>query len=187
VFLGADQQVQDTKCDCPRGQLKCQHIAAGMIYANKNISRTSVSLLMPEPETKRVKTVEDVFTSKDYLEAKDKSNHLLEKLKVKSNDITHIESVTKGQSESSLWYMYRKGRLTASNFGLVIKATETNRYPASLYKRLLGEYDLSGMKAIQWGKDHESVAVEAFMQSTGLVTRPSGFILPSDTGPITPF
>ena len=34
----------------------------------------------------------------------------------------------------------RKGRITASNFGKVLKAIKRNRYPPSLMKTLLGQY-----------------------------------------------
>lgn len=37
---------------------------------------------------------------------------------------------------------YRKKRVTASNFGLVLKAVKRNSYPPSLFKTLLGQYNL---------------------------------------------
>ena len=42
----------------------------------------------------------------------------------------------------------RKGRLTTSNSGLILKA---KRITPSLMKRVLSEYDLSGIQAIAWG------------------------------------
>jgi len=37
----------------------------------------------------------------------------------------------------------------------------------SLSKRLLGEYDLSGVKAVQWGLNNEQEALKAFTVLTG--------------------
>ena len=42
----------------------------------------------------------------------------------------------------------RKGRLTANNSGTVING---KRVTPSLIKRLLGEYDISRVKAVAWG------------------------------------
>ena len=55
--------------------------------------------------------------------------------------------------------MVRKGRLTASNFGCVLNA---KRVTPSLLKRLLGDYNLSRVKAVQWGVTNEPEALKAF-------------------------
>ena len=65
----------------------------------------------------------------------------------------------------------RKGRLKASNFGSVLKA---KRVTPSLKKRLLGEYDLSRVKAIQWGVQNEQEAINAFTATTGLPVEETG-------------
>ena len=90
--------------------------------------------------------------------------------------------MTRGQRDNSLWGIVRKGRLTASNFGAVIRSINSGRQPAkSLLKTLLGEYNLSGLKAIQWGCTHESTATKAYAQHTGTMVTPSGIWL-SETG-----
>ena len=61
--------------------------------------------------------------------------------------------------------MIRKSRLTASNFGSILSA---KRVTPSLIKRLLGEYDLTQVKAIQWGITNQPEALKAFSQKTGL-------------------
>lgn len=78
--------------------------------------------------------------------------------------VSHVENLTRGQRDCPYWLMYRKGRLTSSNFGLVLRAIRRGTYPPSLYKTLLGEYSLDGVKAIQWGMDHEDTAVRQFVQ-----------------------
>ena len=61
--------------------------------------------------------------------------------------------------------MIRRGRLTASNFGSVLNA---KRVTPSLTKRLLGEYDLSRVKAVQYEVYNESDAINTFRLKTGL-------------------
>lgn len=61
--------------------------------------------------------------------------------------------------------MIRKSRLTASNFGSILSA---KRVTPSLIKRLLGEYDLTRVRAIQWGITNEPEALKAFSQKTDL-------------------
>ena len=67
--------------------------------------------------------------------------------------------------------MPRKGRLTVSNFGSVLKA---KRITPSLVKRLLGEYDLSRVKAVQLGVNNEEEAIKAFTLKTGLPVKETG-------------
>ena len=47
-----------------------------------------------------------------------------------------------------------------SNFSSVLKA---KRITPSLLKRLLGEYDLSRVKAVQWGGNNEEEAIKALI------------------------
>ena len=67
--------------------------------------------------------------------------------------------------------MVRKGRLTASNFGCVLNA---KRVTPSLLKRLLGDYNLSRVKAVQWGVTNEPEALKAFSLKTGLQVTETG-------------
>lgn len=59
----------------------------------------------------------------------------------------------------------------------------------SLLKRLLGEYDISRVKAVQWGVNNEAEAIEAFtnltaktVQKTGLWLDGSGILGASPDG-----
>ena len=47
----------------------------------------------------------------------------------------------------------------------------------SLLKRLLGEYDLSRVKAVQWGVNNEAEAVKAFTNLTGKTIQETGLWL----------
>ena len=47
------------------------------------------------------------------------------------------------------------GRLTASNFGAIVKAVKRNRFADSLFSSLIGEQNLDGVRSIQYGRDKE--------------------------------
>ena len=51
----------------------------------------------------------------------------------------------------------RKGRLNANNFGI-----NAERVTPSLIKHLLGEYDISRVKAVAWGVTNEAEVIETF-------------------------
>ncbi|KAL0973578.1 hypothetical protein UPYG_G00206350 [Umbra pygmaea] len=81
-----------------------------------------------------------------------------------------------------LWSAYRKKRITASNFGLVLAAVKRSSYPPSLFKTLLGQYNLKeGSKACDWGILHEPRAKQQYTEHTGDVIQESGLFL-SDSG-----
>ncbi|XP_013780377.1 uncharacterized protein LOC106464765 [Limulus polyphemus] len=68
---------------------------------------------------------------------------------------------------NSMWSLYRKVRITASDFSLVIKAINSRRRPSkSLLKRLLGLNDIEGVTAIQWGIQHEKAAISTYEEFT---------------------
>ena len=77
--------------------------------------------------------------------------------------------------------MRRKGRLTAGNFGPVLTA---KRVTPSLLKRLMGEYDLSGVKAITWGVNNEKEAVNAYEKSNCLKAEPTGIWFEESSIPV---
>ena len=115
-----------------------------------------------------------------YTQAHDNVQYLLDKLTVTEQQIDEAETATRGQRDNPMWGILRKGRLTASNFGPVIKTIHSGRSPSkSLMRTLLGEYDLSELKAIQWGCTHEAIAIKASENLTGKSVSPSGIWLSS--------
>ena len=60
------------------------------------------------------------------------------------------------------------------NFGSVLNA---GRITPSLLKRLLGEFDLSRVKAVQWGVQNEAEAINHFRKCTGLPVAETGIWL----------
>ena len=103
---------------------------------------------------------------------------LMGSLCVTQEQIRAVEMGTKNQHNNPLWGHYRSGRLTASNFGAIVKCVEGNRKPsASLLKTLTGEYDASGAKAVQWGLLHEKTAVTKYESERNVTVQPAGLWL----------
>lgn len=71
---------------------------------------------------------------------------------------------------------FEKGRLTVSNFGVILKS---KRATLSVMKRLFGKYNISGAQSINWGVINEAEGIKAFVKGTGLIVMDSGLWLTS--------
>ncbi|PFX29435.1 Exonuclease [Stylophora pistillata] len=137
-------------------------------------------ILSPEPQPATplpIKTIEDIIYSEGFLMASTKEKqleYLIENAKVEERTINVVSTLTAGQRNSPAWHQARRGRLTASNFGSVLQA---KRVTPSLIKRLLGEYNLSGVKAIAWGQDNETEALKSFTNITNFTPVQTGLWL----------
>lgn len=86
-----------------------------------------------------------------------------------------IQVATTGQRSNPNWHLFRRGRLTASNFGVVLKA---KRVTASLLARVLGkQLALDGVLSVQWGIVNEREAIRAFTVATDMPVQGSGLWL----------
>ena len=128
-------------------------------------------LLSPEPSPVSARlpipTIEEIIFSEEFLKTRglqEQLDCLVRRCRISSKDIVKISDLTVRQRDNPSRHLARKGRLTASNFGVVLKA---KRVTPSLLKRLLGEYDLSRIKAVQWGVNNEEEAIKAFTSKTG--------------------
>ena len=137
--------------------------------------------MSPEPATVSCKlpvpTIEDIIYSEEFLKTQGSQQQidcLVRQAKIPSEYILKISDITIGQRNNPTWHLTRRGRLTASNFGCVLRA---KRVTQSLLKRLLGEYDLSGVKAVQWGVNNEQEALKAFTVLTGKTIQETGIWL----------
>lgn len=94
-------------------------------------------LLSPEPpeESRNIPEVENILFSQEFIAASDKV-HLKVSLSLTLEKIVEIEKLTRGQVNNPLWLLARKHRLTASNFGHILKACRRNRYPPSFFQTL---------------------------------------------------
>ena len=134
-------------------------------------------ILSPEPPVTAklpVPTIEEIIFSEEFLQARgpqEQLDCLVRRCRIPSEEIVKISDITVGQRDNPAWHLARKGRLTASNFGCVLKE---KRVTPSLLKRLLGEYDLSRVKAVQWGVNNEEEAIKAFTAKTGKTVKETG-------------
>ena len=85
-------------------------------------------------------------------------------LTVTAEQIREIEQNTQGQSQPSLWFSARRYRLTASVFGRILHR-KLDTPPDTLVKELLDSRQIS-TRATEWGKEHESLALKQYEQST---------------------
>ena len=75
-----------------------------------------------------------------------------ENLKVAHEDILEIERNSREQSDSDVWYSERRKRVTASNFGSIIKRKK-KIHPTSILKNVLEKGPMQKLPAaIKWGK-----------------------------------
>jgi len=126
--------------------------------------------MRPEPQIQAtplpVATIDDIIFSEEFLQLQGpeaQRQHLLERATLDWETIQQVSHFTAGQRDNPSWQMIRKSRLTASNFGSILNA---KRVTPSLIKRLLGEYDLTRVKAVQWGITNEPEALNSFIQKT---------------------
>ena len=83
----------------------------------------------------------------------------VEHLKYSKEQRVKVEVETKVQSLSRRWFEERQFRITASKFGVVIKRV---RQHTSLVSQLLYTSLSPAVKALQWGREHEPVALQAY-------------------------
>jgi len=133
----------------------------------------------PAPPSLPIKTIQEIVYSEEFLQIEgieDQLAFLIDATKVGQEIIVDISNATNGQRDNPTWHILRKGRLTASNFGDVLQA---KRVTPSLIKRLLGDYDLSKVKAVTWGIHNEEEALKQFEMTTGLTVQSTGLWLDS--------
>ena len=121
-----------------------------------------------------IPTIEDIIFSEEFLQTRGLQQQLdclARQSRILEEDILKISRITVGQRDNPAWHLARRGCLTASNFGSVLKA---KRVTPSLLKRLLGEYDLSRVKAVQWGVNNEEEAIKAFTLKTAKTVKETG-------------
>ena len=119
--------------------------------------------LSPEPNIDvdcSVLTFDDIinFSETECKTPRDKMLFIVDNMKLTDDNIKEIFHLTVGQRKNYLWGQFRKGRITASNFGLVLAALKREQFPPSLFKTLKGEYYIEKVKSVEWGIVHEKNA-----------------------------
>ncbi|XP_068750955.1 uncharacterized protein [Montipora capricornis] len=85
-------------------------------------------LMSPEPATVSklpIPTIEDIIYSEEFLKTQGSQQQidcLVRQAKIPDEYIFKISDITIGQRNNPTWHLTRRGRLTASNFGCVLKA-----------------------------------------------------------------
>nr|CAH7719494.1 unnamed protein product [Callosobruchus chinensis] len=167
VHQSITENIPDSKIDEFKANLSIYKSAVGLCWLLKEDPKIMDQLV----------DVESLVFSGDYLKADDKEAYLLNALSLKEADIYNISVKTKGQSANDMWLVARKNRLTSSNFDTVLAASRRNKYPPSLFRKLTESYTLDGIKAIQWGKEHEANGVRVLEEKYGLKVQPTGIWL----------
>lgn len=129
-------------------------------------------IMSPEPQNQSkplpVATTDEIIFSEEFLQLPDtqrQHQYLMDNTKLDWSTIKEVSQLTAGQRDNPSWQMIRKDWLTASNFGCVLNAKWVI---PSLLKWLLGDYDLSRAKGVQWGVTNEPEALKALTSKTGL-------------------
>ena len=104
-----------------------------------------------------------VILTTDELAAKCKS--VFENVNFSIKQAETLEAMTRQQSNCSLWFQYRKGRLTASNFHEIAHSDTEVCSSTSLLKKVLHYNAAFKTVATQWGIKNEQNAIELYKQS----------------------
>lgn len=91
-----------------------------------------------DPKTDLSKLILNV----DFVLSNNKRGNLESQVRVNKQEIERIALQTVGQFKNEIFRSYKRLRLTASNLGFVIAAIQRNRFPPSLFGRLLNEANL---------------------------------------------
>ena len=137
-------------------------------------------LMSPEPAVDLHRgTFGSAKFSRRYNSVSDQVSLVREHFKQTEEERAIIAQATSGQRNNPLWMQYKKMRLTASNFGMILSAIERNRLLESMFKTLMGcNQAKMTCAAIQWGINHEATAIAEYCRRTGYHhVQPSGLVV----------
>ncbi|XP_074611360.1 uncharacterized protein LOC141865898 [Acropora palmata] len=83
-------------------------------------------------------------------------------VKVNFDQAAAIESSTRKQSENIDWFKYRQCRLTASNFGAVLKRRKKDC--SKLVERLTSSHGNLNVSSLNYGRDNEDIVADYYLQ-----------------------
>ena len=106
---------------------------------------------------------------------------LLQQLTITENQIKAVERATVGQKIRKRWHEERHGRLTASNFGRIIKGRKYGNIAADL---LYNSKSQLSSEAVRWGNDHEEEARQEYERtlSSGETVKECGIFISKEHG-----
>jgi len=91
------------------------------------------------------KNLENILFTEEFETASDQRRFLLSAMSMDEREILEMAESTVGQMDNRIYCILKSFRITASNFGSVLKAVKRNRYPPSLYTTLLSSYNLDNV------------------------------------------
>ncbi|XP_056602746.1 uncharacterized protein LOC130419795 [Triplophysa dalaica] len=114
------------------------------------------------------------------------SQAILDSMALSEEEQRAIQIATIGQRDNPRWHLFRRGRVTASNFGTVLMS---NNVKTRVDKVLGKQPSIEGIPAVDWGIENERQAVQKFIdetqmefQESGLWLSPSGVLGASPDG-----
>lgn len=110
-------------------------------------------------------------------EVKKKKNNFLKSIALTTSAREQIELETRNQCNSQKWFIERRNRLTASNFGKVCKMRPTTSCKRTVYDILYGHFTT---QAMEYGKITEDVAKKKFEILTNLQVMNCGLFIDAD-------
>ena len=107
-----------------------------------------------------------------------KKQQFIQNLTLTQKQCEQLELETHDQSSSQKWYSERRNRLTASNFGKIIKMRPTTSCRNTVYELLYNSSTL-GKEPVQcrYGKSMEKLAIEKFENETNLKVNKCGLFI----------
>ena len=130
---------------------------------HESSSGSSVIRKLPRPMTS-LRKAEYEELSEDQLLSLCEETFVKGILVIHNDEAAYLEESTRLQAQSLLWYEHRIGRITASRFFEVSRAS-LNPPPTSLVRCIMERNrDYSFLPSIQWGIANEDTARKAFVQ-----------------------
>jgi len=134
----------------------------------ENVDNNDYGIYADEDDEERVKEIWEKCI--DYYE---------KRVVADVTDASFIEKNTQEQASSQNWYYYRMKRLTASRFGDICRALVDNS-KINIVKQLVYQQEKKNVpKAIQYGLDNESVAIDLYSQTENKKINKSGLRISS--------
>ncbi|KAG5864834.1 hypothetical protein JTB14_003564 [Gonioctena quinquepunctata] len=106
---------------------------------------------------------EERYISKDYVELMEISKTI--DMSLTTDQVSLIEENTHGQHASNNWYLQRAGRITASKLKSVCRTYKESPSLSLIKDICYPAKALFRTKAINWGLEHESVAVGVYKKT----------------------
>ena len=154
-------------------EAKCSFLAKARV----TVPKASLNILFTPPPDKNVPLpLVDIAANVIKSAPKDLIDAFLKELSFNDSQLLELEKSTRSQSNSTSWWDQRKGRITASRFHTVHQKMQIlykNRQKSvkckvtPLILDIVEPKELKNVPSLEWGKENENKALEAFMKVEG--------------------